>query len=333
MVAREKVKKNKKIKLVLLAQAWHIDFWFLKKENHMRVNELPFGKSIGGHAMASILGYNPYQSRLELYEVLTGKKESSFVPSFESDAGHALEPVIIKHWALENNATVETAVNLVHDEKPYIAAHLDAIATFSDGYQVVLEAKTANFAKALEFGQTGTDQVPKEYAIQVMTQMMLAKLREGRIAARFKDTLHEYVLYADKALEAAMMEAATNFWVNHVLADIPPEPVTPQDFTSYYKKSNGKTIDATPEIFEAWEKLAQLKENIKELDTQKEMLSGIIKGHMGFNDSLIFGGKVLATWKNGPSNRFDSTALKERMPDIYEKFYRHSEKRVLLIKK
>jgi predicted phage-related endonuclease len=299
----------------------------------MRVDELPFGKSIGGHAMASILGYNPYQSRLELYEVLTGKKESSFVPSFESDAGHALEPVIIKHWALENGAEVEAGVNLVHNEKIYLTGHLDAIATLSDGSQVVLEAKTANFAKAMEFGQTGTDQVPKNYAIQVMHYMMLAGLSEGRIAARFKDTLHEYVLHADKALEDAMMEAATNFWVNHVLADIPPAPVTPKDFTSYYKKSNGKTIDATPEIFEAWERLAQIKENIKELDAQKEMLSGIIKGHMGFNDSLIFGGKVLATWKSGPSNRFDSTALKEIMPDIYEKFYRNGETRVLLIKK
>jgi hypothetical protein len=32
VVAREKIKKNKKIKLVLLAQAWHIESWFLKKE-------------------------------------------------------------------------------------------------------------------------------------------------------------------------------------------------------------------------------------------------------------------------------------------------------------
>lgn len=299
----------------------------------MRVKELPFSKSIGGHAMASILGYNPYQSRLELYEVLTGKKESSFVPSFESDAGHALEPVILKHWALENEATVEGGVNFVHDEKHYLTGHLDGIATLSNGKQIVLEAKTANFSKALEFGQAGTDQVPKNYAIQVMHYMMLSGLPEARIAARFKDTLHEYVLHADKALEAAMMEAATNFWVNHVLADIPPQPVTSQDFTSYYKKSNGTAIDATPEIFEAWERLAQIKENIKELDVQKEMLNGVIKGHMGFNDSLVFGGKVLATWKNGPSNRLDSGALREALPDIYEQFYKRGESRILLIKK
>jgi predicted phage-related endonuclease len=47
---------------------------------------------------------------------------------------------------------------------------------------------------------------------------------------------------------------------------------------------------------------------------------------------LTYGGAVIATWKNQDDTRVDQKLLKEDAPDIYEKYSRTKEIRVLRLK-
>jgi predicted phage-related endonuclease len=65
---------------------------------------------------------------------------------------------------------------------------------------------------------------------------------------------------------------------------------------------------------------------------QEEELNFRITDFMRPNAILTYGGAVIATWKNQDDTRVDQKLLKEDAPDIYEKYSRTKEIRVLRLK-
>lgn len=307
----------------------------------MIVKDLPFGKTIGGHAIASICGYNDYEdgSATDVWEILTGKRESRFKPSLESEKGHALQPLILKYWAEENSLDYVENVNWMDKEYNFMTGHIDA-CVFSlnqDGLcggpnDGVAEVKTVNFQKARMLGNPGTGEVPKNWAIQCMWYLMLTDKEKAHLLVYANDRTSEYIIHRDKEIEKALRERAIDFWNNHVLADIPPLPTTPKEIGRYYSRANGKAIEATHEILHFHAELKEVKENIKQLEKREEFIKSQLQVYMQENEALQINGALLATWKNSNSSSFDVKTFKESHPELYNQFLRTQEIRRFLIK-
>lgn len=77
------------------------------------------------------------------------------------------------------------------------------------------------------------------------------------------------------------------------------------------------TIEITSKI----EQLRELEELIKEAEAEAEALKDEIKAEMlKRNTEEMEAGKYIVRWTSVLSNRFDSTAFKKVMPDVYKAY-------------
>lgn len=74
-------------------------------------------------------------------------------------------------------------------------------------------------------------------------------------------------------------------------------------------------------------KLLDIKAQIKELEEQQKALEEEIKAEFTADQEEIRTEKYLIRWTKYISNRFDSTALKKELPDVYKRFTKASETR------
>ena len=83
---------------------------------------------------------------------------------------------------------------------------------------------------------------------------------------------------------------------------------------------------STQEITAKIRELRELQALIDEAAAEAETIKDALKAHMGAQEELR-AGEYRVTWKTVEAVRLDATALKTRMPEIYELFTRKSATR------
>jgi hypothetical protein len=87
------------------------------------------------------------------------------------------------------------------------------------------DSKLVSWDQAADWGESGTDEVPDRVALQAQYSCSAANLPWWDVAAAFSLTeLRIYRIHRDPEIEAMLLEAVEDFWVNHVLARVPPRP-------------------------------------------------------------------------------------------------------------
>lgn len=297
---------------------------------------------IGGSEIGVIMGLNKYQTPFDLWLIKTGRKQ----PDDLSDNpaihwGHKLESVVADEYAERTGqpVTVDTT-HYVSDAAPWMVGNVDRMV----GESKVLECKTASgfaakkggFGPGNVYGPSGDlitpcDEVPESYLVQCQHYMLVTGRQEADLAVLIDGRdFRIYTIPRSDELIAAMIDAATRFWFDCVLADLPPDgaliDITPS------------TDDATPSVIEADTNVIELigyrkeiDEAIKELGEQRDSIDEQIKAAMGSNQILQSAGSTLATWKPTTANRFDSTAFKKAYPDLHAQFTKQSTTRTLRV--
>lgn len=318
----------------------------------MRVLELPHGKSIGGTAIGSILrAEGAYQTPLEVWEVLTGRRDASIEPSLIMELGNVAQPLILKHYfSNKKNISYEENINFVDDEYSFLTAHIDAVAYescfLSKGNNTgllpeeiieellptsIIEVKYVNNALG-RFGNELTDEVPENFLAQVAWYCMLTQLPEAKIIVCMQGEIKEYTYTADIELQNNMRATAIHFWNHHVLKDIPPEPHSLPEINQLYKKSVPESIEMDSECQLLLSDLILLKSEQRRVEAKKSEIELKIKKLMGEKEAILNNGNIAATWKSHNTTRFDAKALKETYPDIYDQFIKVSTVRPFLVK-
>lgn len=91
--------------------------------------------------------------------------------------------------------------------------------------------------------------------------------------------------------------------------------------TMQYIIRKGRKIVGTLEIVNKIKQLKELEELIKEAEKEAEALKDEIKNEMlKQNTEELEVGKYIIRWTKVLSNRFDSTAFKKVMPDVYKAY-------------
>ena len=144
-----------------------------------------------------------------------------------------------------------------------------------------------------------------------------------------------YKYERNKEFESKLIKIACNFWNNHVLKGIPPEPTSTEDVLALYPKAQGVKLEADDEIVDKVVKLKELKNEEKTICNAVKNLQFEIQGFMKDADMLVdHSGHCLATWKNmNPKITFDTKKLQEEHQDIYQQYAKEKEgSRMFLIK-
>jgi predicted phage-related endonuclease len=253
-----------------------------------------------------------------------GKMEIPDLSDIEAvQMGHVMEPVIgrLAQAQLKTELTkIEDA--LTHPKHTWLRSHFDFAGKLGDK-TILVEAKNYNAGVRNKFDVSGVcppadfAQLVHEAAVFGVDMVYLAVLFGGQ----------EFVLIpfhiTDQQKDDLIRQMAVVWGHAQAGTTLPPEDLD-QVKLLYPQEATGSLKTASASVEQACLALAQVKANIKVLETQEEQLQTLVAGYMGEASTLSsIDGQVLATWKNAkPSARFDSKLFQSAMPDIYQQFVR-----------
>lgn len=312
-------------------------------------------KFIGGSDIAAVLGVSPWKSPYELWEEKTHRKPKE-VPSPEQqkrfDRGHRLEPVVVD-MLLDRLQAEGLQVELLARNERYVdpehafmgceidfelrvtgEVEIDGQVRWLDGEHINGDCKTVHPFAAKKWGDEGSDQVPIEYAAQFMFGLGITG-RQLCICASLigMDDLLIYWVERDQETIDGIRNRVHQFWTECVIAGVEPDPIDFDDCKEIYKKANGSSIEATTEVRDAVYRLAEVKSKLKSLEEQEEALQFQITDFMRPHAFLTAGGHEIASWKNQDHTSLAQKDMKEQEPEMYARFKRVKEIRVLRLKK
>lgn len=281
-------------------------------------------KGIGGSDVAAILGLSKYKSPYQLWLEKTGR-DSSDIQSEPAYWGTALEDLVAKEFSKRTGLKVQRVnQQLVHPDFDWVRANIDrAIVNpeisgnvrFKDGKLTtdqILECKTANAYLAKLWGE--------QDGVKICHLAVLIGGQDFRM----------YKIDFDQELFDVLFNECSKFWIEHVLADVPPEPTTFDDIAHKWQKPEaGKTLEADDDLIAKINEFNDLKATIKQAESELDSLKLEICTAFGDCEMIVNGDKKLMTYKYQERTSIDSKRLKEDNPELYQQYAKTSGSRVL----
>jgi hypothetical protein len=243
-----------------------------------------------------------------------------------------------RRWACRSSSSRATSAMSTRAPVPVVRDRLRAALTGRwrsaarvqlDGEHINADAKSVTGFARKKWGEVDTEDVPIEYAAQFMHGLMITGRRLCLVAAlRSFDDVDIFWTLRDDETIAAMRREARAVLVEHVLADVPPDPITFDDIKALFPLDNGLAAEATEEIAEKVEQLRDVKERIK-VSRRPRPPSPSRSPSSSARMRGCASGRDIATWKAQNDTRLDQQALRGAHPEIFQQFTRTKAIRVL----
>jgi len=276
---------------------------------------------VGGSDVGPILGLNQYTSPLDVYnEKLDLVPDRDLSDNEAVHFGNVLEDVIAQEYSRRTGYKVRRRnQRIVDPNRPWMAANIDRSV---DGRRMVLECKNSSQWMSGQWGESGTDEVPESYLVQVAWYMAVLRYDSADLAALIGgNSLRVYHFARDLELEAMIVDYVSRFWHDHVLAGVAPPPTCERDLQTLYAMDDGSGLVATPEIEERVADLKSMKAEIKRMEKEADAMKFDIRVAMGSSSVLLGSSGPLITNKApNPSRRLDGKRLKSERPDVWEQY-------------
>lgn len=287
---------------------------------------------LGGSDAAAVLGLSGWDSLVDLWldKAKGVRKPVSEAQRRRWKRGHRLEP-IIRAMTLDKLADEGHDVELIQcngrysdDRHAFLSCEID-FELRVDGEFITADAKSVDGRARDKWGAIGSDEIPIEYMAQFLHGQGIHPLKPRRTlvaALRSWDDVDLYWVTRDDETIAGMREKMVHFWHNHVIPKVPPDPSSFHDVRALFPKAKPKSIEATPEILAAVDRLKKIKIDAATLEREEEDLRFEIARFMGPAALLTNGVRDLISWDNQTTKRFDLEAFKRDHKDwvaLYEK--------------
>lgn len=283
---------------------------------------------IGGSDAASAIGISRWKSPLQLWAEKTGKVEPKDLSEIEAvELGTELEDFVAKKFERKSGLKVRRAPKqYVHKKYDFMRCQVDRLI---EGTDELLEVKTCSAWKAREWEG---EEIPGEYIVQVMFQLLITGRRVGWIACLIGGQKFIYKkIDFDKVFAEKIEVGVIDFW-KMVKEEIPPMALgIDTGFIAELYPQNNDQIQAVEEMNVSIGLLQQIKNDISEMEKQKDEIEAKLKAVIGENQGIKTSDYTIS-WKSQESVRVDTKALKENAPDIYGKYSYITKSRVLRIR-
>nr|MBP8282817.1 YqaJ viral recombinase family protein [Chromatiaceae bacterium] len=178
-----------------------------------------------------------------------------------------------------------------------------------------LESKTASaFAtgRGSEWGESGTDQIPESYLVQIAAYQALTGCQHWDLAVLFGNTeFRVYHLQRDLELEALILDEARRFWYEHVESRVPPTPSSEAEARQRWPRhSEGRVLEADDETHRLVLALASAKRLLASLGKEEQGIKDKLIPLLADADAVEYAGQSLLTYRaNKDSQRTDWSKL------------------------
>ena len=298
-------------------------------------------KGIGSSEAGTILGVSHFDTPMKLWAKKVGLTPPT-AETFAMEAGHELEPAIAHWYASRTGAYVlPDSVGdwlAVDNERPWRRVSPDRLF-FRAG-----DARTRENLCILECKSTSRnvsrESFPQSWFWQVQYQMGVMGVRHAVIAfltcygGRYAFDWVEVEFDPDSF--ALLVEKLDHFWNVNVLQRIQPEQVlTNEDAQLRWREATqGSRLVASGEQEALVKSYLEAEKAKKEAEERMDGIALQIRRFMEDKETLVSSSdKVLLTYKNSSSVRFDTTAFKNARPDEYSQFTVSSQGRRLDFKR
>lgn len=266
---------------------------------------------IGGSDAAAVLGLSRYRTPYQVYLEKIGEADPQD-ETWEMSRGKALEPLLRQHYADTTGRTVFLPKEAMRSDKyPFMTYNPDGLS--DDGR--LQEFKTAAYGR--EWGEVGSDEIPQEYLLQVQHGMIVTGLQITDVTVSIAGNAPRYfVVEADRELQQMIIDREHEFW-GMVERREEPAPISNDDVAHKWSKVDGGSVMANEGIAAAFLDLRLTRQQIADLEKQKESLEVYIKDFMGASENLLgSGGLPIATWKQqAGAKRIDADFLRKSFPE------------------
>ena len=297
----------------------------LDKEEWLRCRK----QGLGGSDAGAVCGLNPYRTAIQVYQ----DKTTDEIEDIDNEAmrqGREFEDYVARRFMEATGKKVRKANFMYYDEEhPFMLADVDRMIV---GENAGLECKTASPYMAEKWAD---GKIPLSYQIQCLHYMSVCNADAWYIAVLIYGREFKYYrIERDEEMLADLIRIEEDFWENHVLKGVLPEPdgseLADSVIAEYYKKTRAEAVELTG-FDEKLSRRQELLELIESMGTEKRQIEQELKLFMG-EAEIAENDRYRISWKPVSSPRLDEKRLKEERPEIYEEYRKVSQYRRFMVK-
>ncbi len=265
----------------------------------------------GASDVAGIFSLSPWTTPYQIWMEKTGRvdpQESNLQMRF----GTYAEEFVAREYADATGQRVQRFNAMMrHPDVPLIA-HFDRLVVPAHAKRAShrrqirtdlgLECKTAHALAASgdEWGDAGTDQILTHYLLQCAAYMAVSGCSRWDLAVLFGNAdFRIYHLARDRSLERAILDYVDDWWTKHVVADVPPDPVSEAEARQRWAKHRqGKVVTLGHDEARRMQELAEFKRQIKTLEAKQQSIRDELVPLLEDADEIVGpDGNKLATYR------------------------------------
>lgn len=280
---------------------------------------------IGGSDAGAICGLNPFSSPMKVFY----DKNSGDIQEPGSEAirqGHDLEQYVAQRFTEATGLKVRCSNYMYRSvEHPFMIADVDRLIV---GEDAGLECKTASAYNADKWKD---GDIPLHYVMQCYHYMAVTGKRTWYIAAVILGQEFVYrKLTWDDALIQGLVKAEGDFWNNHIVPGILPEPdgsqICNEVLEKYFHTAKKASTIALVGFDQKLGRRDEILKQISDLQREQNKIEQEIKLYMEDNE-LAASEKYRISWSNVDTSRLDTKRIRQEKPEIYRDYSKVSTSR------
>ena len=303
-------------------------------------------KGIGGSDTGTMFDLNKYKSRMQLWKDKTGQSDPDDNEMSEAAYwGTVQEDTVAREFSRRTELKVQKCNFMI--KRGCQIANVDRLVCdgnknpFVKGEfrgKAILECKTASEYVKDQWGEPWTDQIPETYILQVQQYMDILGAEVCYVAVLIGgNDFRIYLVKYDPEIAKFIREESENFWNDYVLSGQSPAPRSAAEVQELFSKTHRETVVASEDIEDVVIQLKQIKQQMKELKENEDILKDQICVYLSDKEDLINPqGDTLATWRSAKPSRktaWQKVAQELEAPsEIIEKYTSESVSRRFLVK-
>lgn len=195
---------------------------------------------IGGSEASAVIGHNPYQTNIDLWELKTGRRKAEDISNkpyvlYGTKAEDHLRELFKLDFPQYKVEYIDNNM-FFNDKYPFAHASLDGWLTDSDGRRGILEIKTTEIMGSVQ-REKWNNQIPNNYYVQVLHYMMVLEadfaILKGQLKSSFGDmpslqTKHYYIERSEVENDIQFLATAEKEFYQHIKNDTLPNLILPQ---------------------------------------------------------------------------------------------------------
>ena len=242
-------------------------------------------------------------------------------------AGRAAEDYISKLYTIHTgNTFLKSNILHVHKKYKFVIGNLDGYVKVPELGVGIAELKNTTSAVYNSWKKEG---LPKTFYYQVQHYLLLTGMSFAQCIVLIDGwNLKIIEVFPNKEIFNIILDAENDFWYEHIVKEIPPEPLSNNEFLKGFV-INDISLETVEENYEIVQKIALLKADIKSREAEKNILELQIKRLMINAGVLKFHGETICTFKEYERGSIDIDRLKNENPEIYNQYRETNKYRTL----